>query len=92
MSTAPRHLPPHALDDWVVAASEILGIEPNTDATRIVLNLARDVAHDVARPAAPVSTFLLGIAVGQAKDPEAAVAELAARFKDLIEGWDKPFV
>jgi hypothetical protein len=39
-----------------------------------ILEVARDAAHSVARPAAPVTTFLLGIAVGRGADPAAAAA------------------
>lgn len=38
-----------------------------------VLDLARDVAHGVARPAAPLTTFLLGLAAGQRGGDQAAV-------------------
>ena len=30
-----------------------------------MLDLARDAAHGVARPAAPLTTFLVGLAAGQ---------------------------
>lgn len=43
-----------------------------------ILNLAKDAAHAVARPAAPVTTFLLGFAVARGADPDRA-AELVSR-------------
>jgi hypothetical protein len=43
-----------------------------------VLDVARDVAHGVLRPAAPVSAYLLGLAVGRGADPGAAAAALTA--------------
>ncbi|TQN30956.1 hypothetical protein FHX37_0845 [Haloactinospora alba] len=43
-----------------------------------VLDLARDAAHSVARPAAPLTTYLLGIAVGRGADPAEAAAALSA--------------
>ena len=42
-----------------------------------VLDLARDAAHSVARPAAPLTTYLLGIAVGRGADPDRAAAVLS---------------
>lgn len=42
-----------------------------------ILDLARDAAHSVARPAAPLTTYLLGVAVGQGADPETAAAVLS---------------
>ncbi|KIH99983.1 molybdopterin-guanine dinucleotide biosynthesis protein [Streptomonospora alba] len=43
-----------------------------------ILDLAKDAAHSVARPAAPVTTYLLGIAVGRGADPAAAAAAVSA--------------
>lgn len=70
------HLPPEALDDWVAEAAELLGIDPADVPVATVLDLARRVAHGVARPAAPVTTFLLGLAVGAGRpDDLAALAD-----------------
>jgi hypothetical protein len=63
------------LDDWVLRAADALGLEPDMDIA-LVLDLARDVAHAVARPAAPVTSYLLGIAVARGADPETAAATL----------------
>ncbi|MHA3724115.1 DUF6457 domain-containing protein [Leucobacter sp. HY1910] len=60
------HLPPEALDEWLVAAAAQLGLEPGQVSIPVVLDVAKDVAHAVARPAAPLSTFLLGLALGRA--------------------------
>lgn len=35
-----------------------------------LLDLTRDVAHGPSRPAAPLTTFLLGLATGRALGPE----------------------
>jgi hypothetical protein len=50
-----------------------------------VLDLARDVAHGVMRPAAPLSTYLLGVAVGRGADPSIAAATITR----LAEGWSR---
>lgn len=34
-----------------------------------ILDVAKDAAHSVARPAAPITAYLLGIAVGEGADP-----------------------
>lgn len=73
----PRHLPPEALDDWVAQISGLLGVEEEID-IEAVLDLTRDVAHDVARPAAPLTTFVLGLALG--RRPE---ADFEPEFRDL---------
>ena len=60
----PRHLPPEALDDWVGRLKDLLGLTEEID-VGAVLDLTRDVAHEVARPAAPLTTFALGLALGR---------------------------
>lgn len=45
------------------------------DITRI-LDVAREAAHAVTRPAAPVTTFLMGIAVARGDDPEQVATAL----------------
>jgi hypothetical protein len=70
-----------ALDDWTAEACRALGLDPADVDVPLVLNLARDVAHGVLRPAAPLSAYLLGVAVGRGADPKTAaetVASLAA--------------
>jgi uncharacterized protein DUF6457 len=75
------------LEDWIQAATTELGIEVADDATTLVLDLARDVAHGVARPAAPVTAYLLGLAAGRADDPAAASRELAERLSTMAKSW-----
>lgn len=65
----PRHLPPEALEEWMATVSGLLGIEERVDIAA-VLDLTRDVAHDVARPAAPLTTFALGLALGRLPEDE----------------------
>ena len=75
------------LDDWLSAACAELGIDPVEAAApstwAVVLDVARDVAHGVARPAAPLTTFLLGRAVGAG----IPLDEAAARISQLAAGW-----
>ena len=70
------------VDDWVAAVRDALGVTDEVDVD-LVLDLAREAAHAVARPAAPVTTYLLGLAVARGADPEQAVrllTELAREF------------
>jgi hypothetical protein len=76
------------LDEWTAAVCDELGLDPAAlDPAalepRLVLDLARDVAHGVARPAAPLTAYLLGVAVGQGRPP----AESAARIGRLAAQW-----
>src|SRR5690606_10697382 len=50
------------------------------EAMHIVLDLARDAAHEIERPAAPLTAFLVGVAVGRGQSLGAA----AARATQLI--------
>jgi molybdopterin-guanine dinucleotide biosynthesis protein A len=85
----------HVLDEWITAVKDELGIELDVD-TGVLLDLARDAAHGVARPAAPLTTFLVGYAAARAGGGPEAVAEasrkaaaLALRWADEAAG-DKP--
>jgi hypothetical protein len=66
------------LDEWVTAACAELDIARSDAPVSLVLNLARDVAHHTVRPAAPVTAYLLGLAVGRGADPREAAAALTA--------------
>jgi len=51
-----------------------------------ILEVAKQAAHGVLRPAAPVSTYLMGLAVARGAD----VADVAARISRLAQGWSTP--
>ena len=72
------------MDEWTAAVCADLGLEPGVADLRAVLDLTRDVAHGVARPAAPFTAYLVGVAVGRGLTlPDAAgrIAALAARWE-----------
>ncbi|MEU8286057.1 DUF6457 domain-containing protein [Micromonospora sp. NPDC048905] len=71
------------MDDWVTAACTELKLDPAGVPVPAVLDLARDVAHQVLRPGAPVTAYLLGLAVGRGADP----ADAAARLSALAGTW-----
>ncbi|SBT49602.1 DUF6457 domain-containing protein [Micromonospora auratinigra] len=71
------------MDDWVTAACAELDLDPAEVSVPMVLDLAKDVAHQVLRPGAPVSAYLLGVAVGRGADPAAT----AARLSRLAGSW-----
>lgn len=70
------------MQDWISAVSEALALDVAVDVDTI-LDVARDAAHNVERPAAPVTTYLLGVAVAQGADPAAA----AAAITELAGHW-----
>lgn len=52
---------------------------------RLLLDLARDVAHGVERPAAPLTTFVVGYAAGCRDEAAERVAQLAASWQERQE-------
>jgi len=53
------------LEDWVAALADALGLDIEEVDTQALLDVARDAAHSVVRPAAPLATFLVGYAAGK---------------------------
>ncbi|MEU5117474.1 NTP transferase domain-containing protein [Streptomyces asoensis] len=76
----------HVLDEWISAVKDELGIGLDVD-TGVLLDLARDAAHGVARPAAPLTTFLVGYAAAQAGGGPDAVAGAARKAAALASRW-----
>jgi molybdopterin-guanine dinucleotide biosynthesis protein A len=70
------------MEQWVATVREALGIDVAVDLDAI-LDVARDAAHGVERPAAPVTTYLLGAAVARGADP----SEAAATLSRLATAW-----
>ena len=71
------------LDNWTDALCTELGLDPADVDQKTVLDLARDAAHAVDRPAAPLTTYLLGVAVGRGQP----LAETAAKLRQMALGW-----
>jgi hypothetical protein len=74
------------LEEWTAAVGADLGFDPgslSTAETRAVLDVARDVAHAVARPAAPLTAYLLGVAVGRGLP----LPDAADRIRALAADW-----
>jgi hypothetical protein len=71
------------LDDWTEALCAELGLDPTDVDQKTVLNLARVAAHTVDRPAAPLTAYVLGVAVGRGEP----LAETATRLQQLARSW-----
>jgi molybdopterin-guanine dinucleotide biosynthesis protein A len=76
----------HVLDEWISAVKDELGIDLDVD-VGVLLDLARDAAHGVARPAAPLTTFLVGYAAARAGGGAEAVSEAARKAEALALRW-----
>jgi len=80
----------NTLKEWVELVCRELNIAdavaPAAMQSR-VLEMSRVVPPGVARPAAPLPAYLLGLAAGRTSDPEATADELAAQLCSLAQRW-----
>ena len=73
----------NVLAEWTALVCKELGIDQETVDRDAVLDLTRDVAHGVTRPAAPLTAYLLGLAQGSGTAPPDATDRLTA----LARNW-----
>jgi uncharacterized protein DUF6457 len=79
------------LDEWTALLKQELGLSDRLEVdVRGILDLARVAAHQVDRPAAPLTTFLVGYAAGLQDGGAEAVRELSARAISLAEAQQPP--
>jgi molybdopterin-guanine dinucleotide biosynthesis protein A len=74
------------LKQWTEALAAELGVALEVD-ERLLLEVARDAAHSVARPAAPLTTFLVGYAAALSGGDAEAVARASATAQRLAAAW-----
>ncbi|ETK38073.1 hypothetical protein GCM10009530_26500 [Microbispora corallina] len=67
----------NVLEEWTALVCRELGIDPARVDRAAVLDLTRDVAHGVTRPAAPLTAYLVGLAQGAGTAPPDAVERLS---------------
>ena len=82
-----EHLPPEALDEWADALRRLFGLGADDIPIPVILDLARDVAVGVARPAAPLSAFVAGLVAGRAGGTPEQVRGSVAEITSLAQGW-----
>ncbi|MEJ1155009.1 MULTISPECIES: DUF6457 domain-containing protein [Microbacterium] len=87
MSEPPRTLPPEALNEWAAALCTQFGLAPEDVPIPLILDLARDVAVGVARPAAPFSAFVAGLVAGREGGSPADVQAAADAITALARTW-----
>lgn len=76
----------NTMNEWVEAAKHELGIDLDVDVNE-VLDLTRTVAHNVARPVAPLGAFLVGYAAAQAGGGAEAVTTACRTAAGAAEQW-----
>jgi hypothetical protein len=69
------------LDEWIAAVCTALGVSPDRVDRALILDLAREAAHGVARPAAPITAYVAGLAVAEGAD----LAQVVATIRDLLQ-------
>ncbi len=74
------------LEEWTAALAAALGIDIDIDEA-LLLDVARDAAHGVARPAAPLTTFLVGYAAAKMGGSAEDVASASALAQRLAGTW-----
>jgi hypothetical protein len=73
----------NVLAEWTALVCKELGLDQEAVDRDAILDLTRDVAHGVARPAAPLTAYLLGLAQGAGTAPPDA----RARLTTLARNW-----
>ncbi len=76
------------LHDWIDELCDALDVEIDLDES-LILDVAREAAHNVERPAAPITAFLLGYAAARADGDVDEIERLAGAAIALAERWDK---
>jgi hypothetical protein len=76
------------LHDWIDELCDVLDVEVDLDEA-LVLDVAREAAHNVDRPAAPITTFLLGYAAASSGGDPDEIERLSGAAVALAQRWDK---
>lgn len=75
------------MDPWIAALCEELDVPIDDVDVNAILDLAKDAAHNVDRPAAPVTAFIAGYAAATSGGGAAAVDAAIDTATDLAAGW-----
>lgn len=70
--------------DWVERACATVGVDPQNIDIKAIHSLTKRVAHNLDRPLAPVSSYILGVAVGMAAADGALDAAARAALMDRL--------
>ena len=85
------HYPKQRWIDWVERASAAIEVDPAAVDIVDLHHLSKEVAHRLERPMAPVSAFILGLALGAAGDVSASRrTELLDKILDTLPAPSEP--
>lgn len=74
------------LDDWTRRLTAELGVDIEVPQQQL-LDLARVAAHEITRPAAPITTFLLGYAAAQRGGGIDALEQVLAATQSVLDDY-----
>ncbi len=86
MTDDPRRAPGADLPEWIDQLCGALGVDRSLVDIDRILEVASSVAHQVARPAVPVSLFVAGLAAA-GTDP-ASVDRLLTAIQERAGTWE----
>ena len=75
------------LHRWLLETGDELEVDPDAMDIELLLDLAREVAHGVARPAVPLTCYLLGYAVARSGGDHDALDRLARGVSERAGSW-----
>lgn len=75
------------MEPWVAALCEQLGVPVDDVDVGAILDLAKDAAHNVERPAAPVTAFVAGYAAALKGGGDAVVAATLDTAGAMARDW-----
>lgn len=78
------------LDEFIRTTCQALGVDRTVVDRDLILELTKDVAHNVTRPAAPISAFIVGLAAGRAGGDVDAVRAAVTKVAALAAGYTAP--
>lgn len=80
-----RYSEVNELRRWASALGAELGIDTNDANYGLVLAMSREAARAVTKPAAPITAYLVGMAVARGLPP----TEAARRLGELSKNWPR---
>jgi hypothetical protein len=74
-------------DAWIKNIAKKLDLNHEILDVEKILDLTRDVAHNVERKVAPLTTFLLGYAAGKSNLAKKEMEELVEKINQSVKEW-----
>ena len=76
-------------DAWIKNIAKKLDLNHEVLDVEKILDLTRDVAHNVERKVAPLTTFLLGYAAGKGNLAKKEIEELVEKINQSVKEWQE---